>query len=120
MVWEWDVDLEGPLHISELNSAIAFLSKQQPWRAQALVAPIIGFFFGSFLLLPGVPLTPIYVFIHYKLDNKVKRAEQDKVMPIVVEPPAEHKAGTKTAWFDLIEHCGSRWVWLMLLQNLIE
>ena len=26
MVWWWDVDLEGPLHISELNSAIAFLT----------------------------------------------------------------------------------------------
>ena len=26
MVWGWDVDLEAPLHISELNSAIAFLS----------------------------------------------------------------------------------------------
>ena len=26
MVWGWDVDLEAPLHISELNSAILFLS----------------------------------------------------------------------------------------------
>ena len=35
MVWGWDVDLEAPLHISELNSTITFLSLiPRPWFRQ--------------------------------------------------------------------------------------
>jgi len=35
-------------------------------------AGIAGYFVGCFITL-GVPLAPIYAFIHYKLDNKVAR-----------------------------------------------
>jgi len=45
----------------------------------SILAPIAGFFFGSFMLLPGFPFTPIYMFIHYKMDHKIKMAEVAQV-----------------------------------------
>jgi len=40
-------------------------------------APILGWCFGSLTLFPGLPLAPLYTFIHYKVDSSRKEDEDE-------------------------------------------
>ena len=42
---------------------VAFVEANKMW------AGLCGYMFGSVILLPGLPLTPLYTFIHYKFDK---------------------------------------------------
>lgn len=38
-------------------------------RDAPIVAPILGFLFGTLAMVPGLPLGPLYAYIHYKVDH---------------------------------------------------
>lgn len=45
-----------------------------------ILAAIVGFLLGSCGPFPGIPLTPLYTFIHYKCDRRFKAKEDSKVV----------------------------------------
>lgn len=36
-----------------------------------IAAGVLGFLFGSFLLIPGIPFVPMLALAHYKMDHKI-------------------------------------------------
>ena len=61
--------LLGSLFVALGWDWVAFL------RASPMSAGACGYLFGSFILLPGLPLTPLYTFIHYKMDKASMKKE---------------------------------------------
>lgn len=46
-------------------------------------APFLGFLVGSWSFVPGIPITPIYMFLHYKFDRMFKAKEEEARKPLI-------------------------------------
>lgn len=53
--------------------------------SQKMMAPLYGFLVGSWSFVPGIPLTPIYMFLHYKFDRMFKLQEEEARKPLIEE-----------------------------------